>query len=72
MKKQELYDLLASISVTNGYLGKINALTAWSTNAVITQNDIRKVRAKLKKRGYSLHVRGGIMYNIVCDNWRVA
>lgn len=68
MKKQEKYSLLTSISVTDRYLGKINALTAWATNACITANDIRKVRAKLKKHGYSLHVRNGIMYNIVRDN----
>lgn len=60
----KLYELLERITVTNGYLGTIDALTAWSTNATITANDMRKVRRTLGKYGYKCNIAGGIIYRI--------
>ena len=60
----KLYDILASIQVSNWYYGNITALYAWSNNCAISANDIKKVRYHLNKYGYKLAANSGIMYTI--------
>ena len=60
-----LYDVLASIEVTNWYCGKISALYAWSNNCTIeNKKDENKVRRGLKKIGYKCSIVGGMITKI--------
>ena len=61
----KVYDVLASIEVTNWYCGKISALYAWSNNCTIaSKSEQNKVRRALKKIGYACSIAGGIISQI--------
>ena len=60
----KLYDILKSIPVYNWYCGNITALYACANNCCISSNDIKKVRYYLKKYGYKLAAKDGIIHTI--------
>lgn len=60
-----LYETLKSIPVDNWFIGRTNALHAWSCNATIeSPSQQQRIRRRLKKIGYAAHF-GSCILNII-------
>ena len=57
-----MYDALKSIPVDNWFIGRTNALHAWSANATIeVPSQQQRIRRALKKIGYIAHFSKGVL-----------